>query len=62
MTVVNKIKQLEGKSFAQLVDLAKAEGRETDQQIATWIIAHSINWKSQGYTKIIEELNKDEPS
>ena len=62
MTVVNKIKQLEGKSLEQLVVLAKAEKKKTNHEIAVWVIAHSIAWKSKGYANIIEELNKNESS
>lgn len=58
MVVVNKIKQLEGKSFYQLVDLAKADGKTTNHEIAIWIIAHSIPWKSKGYKCILEEMDK----
>lgn len=56
MVVVNKIKQLEGKSLAQLADLAKAEGKKTDHEIAIWVIAHSIPWKSKGYVEILNTL------
>ena len=56
MVVVNKIKQLEGKTFEQLVQLAKDEGKKTDNEIAVWIIAHSIYWKSKGYVEIVNTL------
>ena len=58
MVVVNKIKQLEGKTFAELVDLAKDDGKKTNHEVAIWIIAHSIAWKNKGYKCILEEMDK----
>lgn len=58
MAVVNKVKQLMEVKIPVLVLLAKNDGCETELQIAKWIIAASPYWRSQGYHKIIEEMNK----
>lgn len=58
MVVVNKIKQLEGLTFEALVLKAKSEGADDNTKIAKWIIAHSPYWRSAGYKRIIEEMEK----
>lgn len=53
-----KNKTYDLKTFPQLVELAREEGKSTDHEIAVWIINHTTYWKSQGYQKILEELKK----
>ena len=55
---INKVVQLHEGNIKTLALLAKADGKITDKEIAIWIIARSIYWKKEGYTKIIEEINK----
>lgn len=58
MAVVNKIKQITEVKIPTLVLMAKADNCDTDVKIAKWVIGHSEYWRSMGYHKIIEEMNK----
>lgn len=53
-----KLKQIVDTKVPALILMAKAAGKKTDQEIAVWIIASSVYWRSQGYKKIREEMAK----
>lgn len=59
MTVVNKIKQLITVKIDELVLLATNDGKKTETEIAKWIIAASPYWRSEGYNRIIKEMQKN---
>lgn len=58
MAVTKKIIQVNESNVQALKLLAKDAGKETEQDIAVWIISVSGYWRSLGYDKIIEELHK----
>lgn len=53
-----KVRQLTETEIPRLYSLAKAEGKESLQDIAVWIISVSPWWRNQGYTMIIKELER----
>lgn len=53
-----KVKQLAETDLLKLYSIAKADGKDSHQEIAVWIISVSVWWRAQGYTMIMKELER----
>jgi hypothetical protein len=53
-----RVKQLSETNLLKLYSTAKADGKESLQEVAVWIISVSVWWRSQGYTMIMKELER----
>lgn len=58
MAVFNKVKQITEVKIPALVLMARAADKTDDVAIAKWIIAASPYWRSEGYHRIREEMDK----